>query len=62
LIPAEGQLPDEGAAIGIKVPSIIDPCKLKYQEIEMSVLPLQVSMGAYPPEAFSNAEVSWEIV
>ena len=34
--------------IGRKVPSIIDPCKLKYQEIEVIVLPLQLSMGVYP--------------
>jgi len=62
LSPVEPQVPVSGALIGIKVPSIADPCKLKYQEIAVTVLPPQPSVGVNPPEPVSNAEVSSESV
>jgi len=61
LIPDEGQVPASGASIGTKVPSMMEPFKLKYQLAAFRVLESQLRAGVKPDCAFS-AEVSWERV
>jgi len=45
-----GQSKDEkdDRPIGVKAPSIIDPCKLKNQKIPLTVLPEHWSAGVNP--------------
>lgn len=47
--------------IGTKTPSTTDPFKLKYQDIALRVVPLQVKAGV-TPEALLKAETSVERV
>lgn len=47
--------------MGTNTPSTIDPFKLKYHDIALSVLPLQSKAGV-TPEALLKAEVSVERV
>lgn len=61
LIPDDGHEPDSGASMGTNTPSTIDPFKLKYHDIALSVLPLQSKAGM-TPEALLKAEVSVERV
>lgn len=62
LMPLEGQEPAAGADIGTKVPSIMDPLRLKYQLMAFKVLPLQLNAGVNPPDAAFKADVSEERV
>lgn len=61
MMPDDGHELDVGASIGTKTPSTIDPFKLKYQDIALRVLPLQVKAGV-TPEALLKAETSVERV
>lgn len=62
LIPLEGQLPASGADMATKLPSIIDPFKLKYHSIAFNVLPSQFRAGVNPPDSDFKAEVSCDRV
>jgi hypothetical protein len=59
LIPDEGHDPFSIASTGTNCPSIIEPFKLKYQDIAFSVLPLQSKAGV-TPAALLSAEVRVE--
>jgi len=62
LIPDEGQEPAFGALMGTKVPSMIDPFKLKYQLIWFKAPDSQSSAGVKPPDCAANAVVNWDRV
>lgn len=57
LIPLDGQEPALGAESGTKTPSMIEPFRLKYQEMAFSEPDTQSSAGVNPPEAVRSADV-----
>jgi len=59
LIPLDGQDPAFGALIGTKVPSIMDPFKLKYQLIWFNAPDVQSSAGTKPYQKGNDQHDVW---
>lgn len=62
VIPLDGHDPALGAEIGMNAPSMIEPFRLKYQEMALREPDWQLSAGVNPPEADWSADVSAERV
>jgi len=54
--PEDAQVPFEGASIGSNLPSMREPCTLKYHSISFKLSPSQFKAGVTPEAAF-KAEV-----